>query len=109
VLEEFGLARDGWSADSKYNPAATTTHRDRYYQALYAAVETAMARSDPLAGDGFWAWSGEARPAGSGWTGDPPHEPRGWYSVYDTDETTRQVVVQHAANVQRYAASTSDR
>ena len=34
VLEEFGLARDGGSFD----PAAKTTARDAYYQALFAAV-----------------------------------------------------------------------
>ena len=26
--------------------------------------------------------------------GDPPHEPQGWYSVFDTDETTLRLIRQ---------------
>ena len=40
-----------------------------------------------------WAWGGEGRPrspggywaAGDDVIGDPPHEPQGWYSVFDAD------------------------
>jgi len=53
-----------------------------------------------LSGVIFWAWSGEGRPrvAGGAWhqgddfLGDPPHEPQGWYGVYDTDATTLEVI-----------------
>ncbi|NDC78164.1 MAG: mannanase, partial [Chitinophagia bacterium] len=48
----------------------------------------------------FWAYGGEGRPRtpgemwakGDPFTGDPPHEPQGWYSVYDTDSSTRAVI-----------------
>ena len=50
--------------------------------------------------------SGEGRPrhadhrfqAGDdAWLGDPPHEPQGWYGVFDTDEALRAEVRAHAA------------
>jgi mannan endo-1,4-beta-mannosidase len=83
VLEEFGLARDGGSLD----PTATTTQRDAFFAAVLAAMP---------AGANIWAWAGEGRPD-QGWTGDPPHEPQGWYSVYDTDRTTLVLLRETAA------------
>ena len=101
VMEEFGLARDGWTAGGKYDPAATVTNRDKYYRSLYAVVEASIAASGgALAGDNFWAWGGEARPP-SKWTGDPPHETPGWFSVYDQDATTQAVITTHVAAVKR--------
>jgi mannan endo-1,4-beta-mannosidase len=101
VLEEFGLARDGWTAGGKYDPAATLTNRDKYYRSLYAVVEASVAASGgALAGDNFWAWGGEARPP-SKWTGDPPHETPGWFSVYDVDASTQAVISAHVTALKR--------
>jgi mannan endo-1,4-beta-mannosidase len=101
VMEEFGLARDGWTAGGKYDPAATTTNRDKYYRSLYAVVEASLAGAGgALAGDNFWAWGGEARPP-SKWTGDPPHETPGWFSVYDMDTSTTAVISAHGAAIKR--------
>ncbi len=105
VLEEFGLARDAGSFD----PTAPTTARDRFYAAVFEDVATRAARGEPLAGASFWAWSGEARPRspGGAWRpgdpllGDPPHEPQGWYGVYDTDASTLAVVEAAAARLDR--------
>jgi mannan endo-1,4-beta-mannosidase len=97
ILEEFGLARDGWTAGGKYDPAATVTNRDKYYRSLYAVVEASIkAPGGALAGDNFWAWGGEARPP-SKLTGDPPHETPGWFSVYDQDATTLAVISAHVS------------
>jgi mannan endo-1,4-beta-mannosidase len=102
VLEEFGLARDGWSPNDKFNPSSPTTNRDKYYQSLYSAVETSMAAGNQsLWGDSFWAWAGEARPTGT-WTGDPPHETAGWYSVYDADASTISIIKTHIQKVVTY-------
>jgi len=101
LMEEFGLARDGWTAGGKYDPAATTTNRDKYYRSLYAVVEASLAATGgALAGDNFWAWGGEARPP-SKWTGDPPHETPGWFSVYDMDTSTTAIISAHAASIKR--------
>jgi mannan endo-1,4-beta-mannosidase len=98
VLEEMGLARDGWTGSGKFDPNATTTHRDQYFQTVFNTVESDMNSGQSLWGDGFWAWAGEARPSGT-WTGDPPHETAGWYSVYDKDASTVSIITNHAKNV----------
>lgn len=98
VLEEFGLARDWSTKKNNLDPASTTATKDLYYAALYKLVEGSMAAGGPCQGDNFWAWAGEARP-GMSWVGDPPHEPAGWYSVYDADLSTLALIRSHAAAV----------
>jgi mannan endo-1,4-beta-mannosidase len=102
VIEEFGYPRDGGS----YDPSAATAFKDRYYRQIYGAVEADVARGGPIAGTNFWAWSGEGRAAHAdhrfvtgdrAWLGDPPHEPQGWYGVFDSDASTRAIIRAHAA------------
>lgn len=102
LFEEFGFPRDGES----YAPEATTEFRDRYYRMIYDAVEASWANGGPLMGSNFWAWNGEARAAHAdfrfadgdrGYMGDPPHEPQGWYGLFDRDATTLALVRAHAA------------
>ena len=31
--------------------------------------------------------------------GDPPHEPQGWYSVFNTDTSTQALIKAHAAAI----------
>lgn len=89
VLAEFGIARDL----GRYESEAPATHRQHFFNKLLGRVYSAAKVSDELAGANFWAWGGEGRPRqpGSSWslgddfTGDPPHEPQGWYSIYDRD------------------------
>jgi mannan endo-1,4-beta-mannosidase len=57
-----------------------------------------MTSGGPACGDNFWAWAGQSRP-GDPWIGDPPHETAGWYSVYDTDQSTLTIVANHARDV----------
>jgi mannan endo-1,4-beta-mannosidase len=90
ILEEFGFPRDGGSFDA----SGPTTLRDRYFAAVYDGVR-ALSVDGPMAGIMPWAWAGESRPSspGASWrpgdplTGDPPHEPQGWYGIYDRDAT----------------------
>ncbi|MEH3102572.1 MAG: cellulase family glycosylhydrolase [Sphingomonas phyllosphaerae] len=105
VIEEFGYPRDGGSND----PAVSTRYKDRFYRLIYAAVERDMARGGPIAGTNFWAWNGEARaqhadfrfqPGDLQYMGDPPHEPQGWYGIFNGD-TTARIVARHAATVMR--------
>jgi len=102
VIEEFGYPRDGADA---YDPAVPTTYKDRFYAQVYATIEADVARGGPLAGSNFWAWNGEARSPHAdhrfrrgdrAYMGDPPHEPQGWYGVFDGD-TTLAIVRRHAA------------
>lgn len=104
VLEEFGIMKDSGSFD----PAATTRHRDEYYAAVFEEVYQ-LALQGKASGVNFWAWSGEGRPVqpgtmwkkGDPFTGDPPHEPQGWYSVYDRDSATHKVISDYAAKLQK--------
>ncbi|MEI5687024.1 glycoside hydrolase 5 family protein [Sphingomonas kyungheensis] len=105
VIEEFGYPRDGAAA---YDPAIGTTYKDRFYRQIYAAVEADARRSGPLAGSNFWAWNGEARAqhpdhrfqrGDTAYMGDPPHEPQGWYGVFDSDLATQSVIRAHAATL----------
>jgi len=95
VLEEFGLARDWESLHDIYSPNSATTYRDRFYNAMFQQVSSAIALGETLAGANFWAWAGSARP-GYAWIGDPPHEQPGWYSVYNTDSSTLAVIAEYA-------------
>jgi len=99
VLEEFGLARDGWTGPDYHDPAAPTSDRDAFYAAMFDAVYASASSGGAAAGDNFWAWAGEGRPSGPApqWIGDPPHETAGWYSVYDADASTLAVISSHAS------------
>src|SRR3546814_18458185 len=66
---------------------------------------TTLFRS-PIAGSNFWAWNGEARAAHGdhrfrdgdrAYMGDPPHEPQGWYGLFDSDASSLAQLRRHAA------------
>ena len=95
ILEEFGLARDNES----YTPNTPTIYKDKFYNISFSWCLEGI-KKGVVSGANFWAWAGEGRPRvpggwweeGDPWMGDPPHEPQGWYSVYDTDIGTIAVI-----------------
>lgn len=98
VLEEFGFPRDGGALA----PDTSTRFRDRYFDAL---LSHALARG-ALAGANVWTWGGRGRAehadarwraADRSYTGDPPQEPQGLNSVFDSDASTLQVLAEHAS------------
>ena len=90
VLEEFGFPRDNFERpDVLYSPLNPTTRRDEYFKNL---LEHVCSLGDQFyAGFGFWSYSGISRP-GDSWVGDPPHEAPGWYGLYNTDDSTFQIM-----------------
>lgn len=100
VLEEFGLARDWDPLRDIYDPQSSTNQRDRFYEAMFSEVYALASKGGLIAGDNFWAWGGASRP-GDDWLGDPPHETPGWYSVYDKDVATIEIISSHATEMQR--------
>jgi mannan endo-1,4-beta-mannosidase len=96
VLEEFGIARDMESYDSD----SEVTQRDRYYQLIFDRMVKNLSEGGPFQGINFWAWGGAGRPSapksvyapGDDLIGDPPHEYQGWYSVYDSDTSTLELI-----------------
>jgi mannan endo-1,4-beta-mannosidase len=95
VLEEFGLTRDWEPLHDTFDPESPTSYRDQFYGAMFEEVYNSIAEGGMAGGDNFWAWSAQARP-GDPWVGDPPHETPGWYSVYDTDASTLELIAAHA-------------
>lgn len=96
VLEEFGYPRDGHS----FSHLSSTTCRDRFYSHIFAVL---LRKHSPLQGVNFWGWTGTAIPVHQVWqpgdpfTGDPAHEPQGFYGVYSHDTTVpliRQAALQ---------------
>jgi mannan endo-1,4-beta-mannosidase len=97
VLEEFGLPRD----HENYLPDSPTTARDEYYRRMFDQVAESCRAGRALQAANFWAWGGEGRadaPKNSAgeFLGDPPCEPQGLNSVFDTDTSTHAIIA--AAN-----------
>ena len=94
VIEEFGYARQG----NRAGIGIATESKDRFYGHIFGEVKRSTAEGGPIAGCNFWAWSGSGRPrqevwqAGDDYLGDPPHEPQGWYSVFDCDSSTIAII-----------------
>ena len=93
VLEEFGLPRN----EENYEPGSPTTARDEYYRRLFEQVAESCRAGRALQAANFWAWGGEGRPGATKnsageFLGDPPCEPQGLNSVFDTDHGTHAVI-----------------
>lgn len=94
VIEEFGYPRTGQSL----NPGADATGRDAYFKAILSLVPDGTVN-----GVNFWGWGGEAIPSHDKWqvgdpyVTDPAHESQGWYSVFNADATTVEIIRDAAA------------
>ena len=95
VLEEFGIARDSGS----FNPTSSTINRDDFYRFVFQEIYDHCYNGN-ASGVNFWAFAGKGRPknigkmwkSGDDFIGDPPHEEQGWYSVYDKDFSTIEII-----------------
>ena len=94
VIEEFGYSRDR----NMYAEGTSTLARDAFYGFIFSRIEASKHERGPIAGCNFWGWAGEGRVEEKDWKpgndflADPPHEPQGWYSVYDSDSTTIAII-----------------
>ena len=94
VIEEFGYSRD----NTFRAPATPTRARDAFYSYIFSKVIESAQGDGCIAGCNFWGWSGAGRPTDVQWLPghdyliDPPHEPQGWYSVYNEDMATIMVI-----------------
>jgi len=100
VLSEFGLNRDRGS----YDPASGVAARDAFYRAIFDRLLERAQKGDAIAGSNFWAWGGRGRTTNPDWmwkagdpfTGDPPQEAQGLFSLFDSDASTLEIVSKHA-------------
>lgn len=96
VLEEFGISRDL----NDHSPSANTAYRDNYYSFIFEYCLRSIQKNKALRACNFWAYGGKGRPSepksiwipGDDLIGDPPHEFQGWYSVYDKDLSTLELI-----------------
>ena len=94
VIEEFGYSRD----QNSFKASSHTMARDVFYNFIFTQLLESKQQGGPIAGCNFWGWAGEGRPESDTWTvgadylADPPHEPQGWYSVFNSDHTTLELI-----------------
>ena len=98
VIEEFGYSRQG----NVSGVGIPTDSRDIFYKYIFEQVKNSVAQGAPIVGCNFWGWSGSGRPRdlvwqpGDDYLCDPPHEPQGWYSVFDCDTTTIEIITEYS-------------
>ncbi len=103
VIEEFGFSRKG----NVPGVGITTESRDIFYSFIFEQVKKSADENGPIAGCNFWGWGGSGRPRGLVWQPgddylcDPPHEPQGWYSVFDCDTTTINIIRKYSREIDR--------
>jgi mannan endo-1,4-beta-mannosidase len=96
VLEEFGLPR----RDESREPSANTDSREAFYRLFCSRLLASEKSGGPLAGINFWGYGGEGRAAndrgkwnaGDAFTADPPQEPQGLNTVFDTDSAILELI-----------------
>jgi mannan endo-1,4-beta-mannosidase len=117
VLDAIGLVRDAGAT----RPGSATTSRDEFLKSLLYEVTLYVNHGRGVGGASFWGWSGEGRPPvlredrpapvtgevatdrrdgrwyrGDAFTGDPPDQTQGRFSIYDEDADTRAVIKDYA-------------
>ena len=98
VIEEFGYSRK----DNLSGTGIPTDSRDTFYRYIFEQVRESATNNGTIAGCNFWGWSGSGRPRdlvwqpGDDYLCDPPHEPQGWYSVFDNDDTTISIIEEYS-------------
>jgi mannan endo-1,4-beta-mannosidase len=100
TLEEFGIPRDL----EKYKSGTPTTYRDKYFKKIFELVYESAADGKPIGGTNIWAWGGTGRNnsnddtwrEGDDYLGDPPQEPQGLNSIYNSDTSTLEIIKSHA-------------
>ena len=103
VIEEFGYSRQG----NVSGTGIPTDSRDIFYSFIFEQVKKSADENGPIAGCNFWGWGGSGRPRdlvwqpGDDYLCDPPHEPQGWYSVFDCDTTTIDIIKKYAKEINR--------
>lgn len=103
VIEEFGYPRD----HAFYSAGTTVSARDNFYNFIFQQLINSKENGGNIVGCNFWGWGGKGRFSGKRWKAgddflcDPPHEPQGWYSVYDSDTTTTKLIKETAKQLCR--------
>ena len=100
TLEEFGIGRDL----ENHSIISSTIARDNYYNTIFKLAYDSASVGAPIAGTNFWTWGGYGRAQhrdfvwreGDNFIGDPPQEPQGLNSVFDSDTTTLNIIMKYS-------------
>jgi mannan endo-1,4-beta-mannosidase len=111
TLEEFGISRDL----ENYSVLSTTNARDNYYNTVFGLVYDSASSGAAIAGTNFWTWGGYGRAQhddyvwreGDSFIGDPPQEPQGLNSVFNSDTSTIQLIKKYSKLMNRLSDSLS--
>jgi len=98
VIDEFGIPRDNHS----FSPSSTTAVRDKFFTKVFSFIYNKCKKGTAAAGSNFWGWGGEGIPKdpsgaskweyGDNYTGNPPQEPQGRNSVFNSDTSTLRIL-----------------
>lgn len=95
IFEEFGLSRDFGLTSSD----SATKNRDYFFNEILDYMFKKREGINSACGALIWSWSGEGIPTDSEVLdnskiilGDPPHEKQGWYSIYNSDKATIDII-----------------
>jgi mannan endo-1,4-beta-mannosidase len=113
VIEEFGLPRDNHSFDV----GASTSLRDLFYTKIFSVLEKQAGTGGYISGANFWAFGGTSRPVnsrtywkeGDDYTGDPPMEEQGLNSVFDSDQSTWEVIRSFSKSLEKSRGKASSK
>ncbi|CAH8285792.1 mannan endo-1,4-beta-mannosidase [Mariniflexile fucanivorans] len=105
VLEEFGISRDYL----EYTKQASVNHRNTYFNDIFNILLESTKNNSNLVGCNFWAWGGlghvntpgEVSNNNKEFIGDPAHEPQGWYSIFESDTTTLQLIKEYNTELKK--------
>lgn len=106
VLEEFGLSRD----NNSYEIKASLKYRNQYFKFVFDQFIASLKDKNNFSGLNLWAYAGEGIPEnpgemweiGNSFIGDPPHELQGWYSIYNSDTTTINLIKTYINKLEKH-------
>ncbi len=106
VLEQVGFVRD----NETYSPDSAATARNGFFKFVLNLFQDSVKTNSPFAGVNFWGWGGEGRaqqidymwkPGDINFVADPYSEHQGLNSVFNTDESTLEVLAMYAKEIKK--------
>lgn len=112
VLEEIGFVRDG----ETFSPDSPLTARNEFYGFILDQLQDSVKEGKTFSGINFWGWAGEGRaqqpdhmwkPGDITYTADPYSEAQGLNSIYDTDESTLEIISKVAQELEEFSSKSN--
>ena len=114
VLEEIGFVRDR----ETFSPDTPVSARDEFYKFILDHLQNSIKDGKSFKGLNFWGWGGEGRgqqsdnmwkPGDITYTADPYSEAQGLNSIYDTDESTLEIISKVAHELEELSSKPTEK